>query len=48
MAKNKAGASTSTRIQTPKKKNKGVHSKTKTSKTKTSALYKKAYKSQGR
>jgi hypothetical protein len=30
------------------KKRKGVHAKTKTSKTKTSKLYKKKYKGQGR
>ena len=30
------------------KKRKGVHGKTKTSKTKTSKLYKKTYKGQGR
>lgn len=30
------------------KKRKGVHAKTKTSKTKTSKLYKKTYKGQGR
>lgn len=48
MAKGKSSTSTGARIVTPKKRNKGVHSKTKTSKTKTSALYKKAYKSQGR
>lgn len=32
----------------PRKKRKGVHAKTKTSKTKTSKLYKKKYKGQGR
>jgi len=32
----------------PTKKRKGVHAKTKTSKTKTSKLYKKTYKGQGR
>lgn len=32
----------------PRKKRKGVHSKTKTSKIKTSKLYKKKYKGQGR
>jgi len=31
-----------------KKKRKGVHAKTKTSKTKTSRLYKKKYRGQGR
>lgn len=31
-----------------RKKRKGVHSKTKTSKTKTSRLYKKKYRGQGR
>ena len=32
----------------PTKKRKGVHAKTKTSKTKNSKLYKKTYKGQGR
>jgi hypothetical protein len=32
----------------PPKKRKGVHAKTKTSKTKTSKLYKKSYRGQGR
>lgn len=32
----------------PTKKRKGVHAKTKTSKTKNSKLYKKGYKGQGR
>lgn len=32
----------------PRRKRKGVHAKTKTSKLKTSKLYKKKYRSQGR
>lgn len=48
MAKNKATTGIGTLISTPKKKNKNVHGKTKTSKTKTSSLYKKPYKGQGR
>ena len=32
----------------PRKKRKGIHAKTKTSKTKTSKLYKKKYRGQGK
>jgi hypothetical protein len=35
-------------VTSNKRKRKGVHAKTKTSKTKTSKLYKKKYKGQGR
>ncbi len=44
----KKGESSSSKIITPKKKRKGVHSKKKNSKNKTSKNYKKAYASQGR
>lgn len=37
-----------TRIEKPKRKRKGVHSKCKTSGVKTSKNYKKAYRGQGR
>jgi len=35
-------------LKTNRKKRKGIHSKTKTSKTKSSRLYKKKYRGQGR
>ena len=38
----------STRIDKPKQRRKGVHSKCKTSKLKSSKNYKKAYRGQGR
>jgi hypothetical protein len=40
-------SSTSTKIDKPKKKRPGVHSKCKTSKLKSSKNYKKLYKGQG-
>jgi len=47
MAKAK-GQSITSFLSKPKKKNKGVHSKSKTSKTKSSKNYTKVYSSQGR
>jgi hypothetical protein len=45
MAKTASGG---IRIETPKKTRPGVHAKTKTSRSKSSANYKKRYKGQGR
>jgi|TARA_Y100000004_G_C8668417_1_gene308221 hypothetical protein len=39
---------TISKLFTPKKKRKGVHSKSKTSKLKTSKVYKKRYRGQGK
>lgn len=44
----KVGSTISTRIEKPKRKRKGVHSKCKTSGLKSSKNYKKAYRGQGR
>lgn len=44
----KVGATISTRIEKPKVRRPGVHSKCKTSKLKSSKNYKKPYKGQGK
>jgi hypothetical protein len=48
MAKAKSGGITRTHIAKPRKKRPGIHSKSKSSRIKTSKSYKKLYKGQGK
>lgn len=48
MAAKVKSASSSTKLETPKRKRPGVHSKSKTSKLKSSKNYKKLYRGQGK